>query len=319
RLIISARLGKQNPYSGGIQDSAGYYKGYGKYAQDVLIPAFIAAYSGKSANTIALINNQNPNIRFNPFSGYLPKPNWRISYNGLSRIPGLDKIFSNFSITNGYTSTLSMNSFNSSLTYQDPLGIKQPGFIDTLTGNFVPYFLVPNITISEQFSPLIDLDMQFVNQLQLRTGYSRSRQLSLSLIDYQMSESRSTELTVGLGWRKRGLPLPFGIKLKGKNGSMSGRLDNDLTIRVDYSLRDDATSNSYLDQNAALPVGGQRVTDIAPSIDYVINNRINIKFYFDRRRVEPKISSSPPITTTRAGIQVRISLAEMANPPGKPK
>ncbi|PWT72081.1 MAG: cell surface protein SprA [Bacteroidetes bacterium] len=319
RLIISARLGKQNPYSGGIQNQEGYYKGYGKYAQDVLIPAFIAAYSGKSANSIALINNQNTNIKFNPFSGYLPKPNWRISYNGLSRIPGMDKIFSNFSITNGYTSTLSMNSFNSSLTYQDPLGIRQPGFIDTLTGNFVPYFLVPNITISEQFSPLIDLDMQFVNQLQLRTGYSRSRQLSLSLIDYQMSESRSTEFTVGFGYRKRGLPLPFGIKLRGKNGSLSGRLDNDLTIRLDYSLRDDATSNSYLDQNASLPVGGQRVIDIAPSIDYVINNRINIKFYFDRRRVEPKISSSPPMTTTRAGIQVRISLAEMANPPSKPK
>ena len=311
RQIISARLGKMNPYSG-IQYSDGYYKGYGKYAQDVLIPAFIAAYSGKDPNSIALINQDNSNIKSNPFAGYLPKPNWRISYNGLSRIPGLDKIFTSFSITNAYTSVLSMNSFNSSLNYQDPLGLKQPGFIDTLTGNFVPYFLVPNITLTEQFSPLIDLDMQFVNLLQARVGYSKSRQLSLSLIDYQMSESRSTELTIGLGWRKRGLPLPFGIKVQGKNGS-TGKLENDLNIRFDFSLRDDATSNSYLDQNASLPVGGQRVVDIAPSIDYVINNRINVKLYFDRRRVEPKISSSPPITTTRAGVQIRISLAEMAN------
>jgi len=317
RQIISQRLGKSNIYSG-IQNADGYYKGYGKYAQDVLIPAFIAAYSGKNANSIALVNQSNADIRSNPFSGYLPKPNWRISYNGLSRIPGLDKIFTNFSVTNAYTSTLSMNSFNSALNYQDPLGLRQPGFIDTLTGNFVPYFLVPNISISEQFSPLLDLDMQFVNQLQARVGYSKSRQLSLSLIDYQMSETRSTEFIVGIGWRKRGLPLPFGIKVSGKNGA-SGKLDNDLTLRLDFSLRDDATSNSYLDQNASLPVGGQRVMDIAPSIDYVINNRINIKFYYDRRSVEPKISSSPPITTTRAGIQIRISLAEMANPPKSPK
>ncbi len=110
--------------------------------------------------SIALVKEDNPNIKFNPFSGYLPKPNWRLSYNGLTRIPGLEKIFTNFSITDGYTSTLSMNTFNSNLNFQDPFGIRQPGFIDTLTGNFVPYFMVPNISISEQFAPLIDLDMQ---------------------------------------------------------------------------------------------------------------------------------------------------------------
>jgi cell surface protein SprA len=317
RQIISGRLGNQNAYSNGTT-SDGYAKGYGKYAQDVLIPAFIAAYSGKSPNSIALIKEDNPNIKFNPFSGYLPKPNWRISYNGLSRIPGMEKIFSNFNISNGYISTLSMNSFNSALNFQDPFGIRQPGFIDTLTGNFVPYFLVPNISISEQFAPLIDLDMQFVNQLGAKFSYSKSRQLSLSLIDYQMSETRSTEYTVGLNFRKRGLPLPFHMKLPGKNGA-SNKLENDLTLRLDVSFRDDATSNSYLDQNQALPVGGQRVVSISPSIDYVINNRINIKFYYDQRKTVPKISSSPPVTTVRGGIQIRISLAEVAAQKPRPK
>jgi cell surface protein SprA len=311
RSIISARLGAQNPYSGGQQTPDGYAKGYGKYAQDVLIPAFIAAYSGKSPDAVALVKEDNPNIKFNPFSGYLPKPNWRLTYNGLTRIPGMEKIFTNFSITDGYNSTLSMNSFNSNLNYQDPFGIRQPGFIDTLTGNFVPYFLVPNITISEQFAPLIDLDMQFVNQLQAKFSFSKSRQLSLSLIDYQMSESRSTEYVFGIGYRKRGVPLPFHIKIMGKNG-FTNRLENDLTFRLDMSFRDDATTNSYLDQNAAVPVGGQQVISISPSIDYVVNNRINLKLYFDERRTVPKISSSPPVTTTRAGIQIRISLAEMA-------
>jgi cell surface protein SprA len=230
----------------------------------------------------------------------------------------MEKIFTNFTISNGYISTLSMNSFNSALTFQDPFGIRQPGFIDTLTGNFVPYFLVPNITISEQFAPLIDLDMQFVNQLQAKFSYSKSRQLSLSLIDYQMSETRTTEYTVGLGFRKRGLPLPFHITVAGKNGT-TGKLENDLTLRLDVSYRDDATSNSYLDQEEALPVGGQRVVTISPSIDYVINNRINIKFYFDQRKTTPKISSSPPVSTTRGGIQIRISLAEVAAQKPKPK
>jgi len=68
-----------------------------------------------------------------------------------------------------------------------------------------------------------------------------------------------------------------------------------------------------------VPVGGQQVVSISPSISYVINNRINLKFYFDERRTVPKISSSPPVTTTRAGIQIRISLADVAAQPQKTK
>ena len=318
RAIISSRLGNINPYTGGLIGTDGYAKGYGRYAQDVLIPAFIAAYTGKSPSTIALINEKGGNVSSNPFSGYLPKPNWHLTYSGLSKIPWFSKIFTSFNLTNGYTSTLSMNSFTSQLNYHDPLGYGQPGFVDTLTGNFVPYFSVPNITISEQFAPLLDIDMQFVNQMQAKVGYSRSRTLSLSLIDFQLSETHSSEITIGMGFRKRGVPLPFGWKVPGNGktppngptGSItSKKAENDLTLRLDFSIRDDATSSSYLDQNASLPTGGQRVIRIDPSIDYVLNSRINLKLYYDQQRTIPKISTTPPITTTKGGIQIRISLA----------
>ena len=307
RIIMSARNAVRNPYSKDgsgnvIQNADGFYKGYGRYAQDVLVPAFIAAYTGKNPNTIALTRQSNPNIRSNPFSGIKAKPNWRLTYNGLTRMRGMEKIFTNFTITHGYNSTLSMNSFNSALLFEDPLRVNYPGFLDTLTGNFMPYFLVPNITISEQFAPLIDLDMQFTNQLTARFEYKKSRQLSLSLVDFQLSEARSTEFTIGAGFRKRGA-FSF-IKWKGKP------LENDASFRLDLSLRDDATANSRLDQTQALPTAGSRIILINPSIDYVISNRVNVKLYFEQRRVEPKISSAPPITNTRAGLQIRISLAQ---------
>ena len=273
-----------------------------------MIPAFIAAYTGKSPKNIALLNEYNSGIKTNPFGGYIPKPNWRLSYAGLAKLPGFDKIFTSFNVTHAYSSTLSMGSFTSSLFYQDPLGIRYPGFIDTTSGNFVPFFAVPNITITEQFSPLINIDMQFVNKMQMRIGFNKSRQLSLSLLDYQMTESRSTEFTFGGGWKKKGLRIPFNIKLPG-NTAPAKKLDNDLTFRLDFSIRDDVTSNTFLDQTSALPTGGQKVITISPSIDYVLSNRINVKLYFDQRRTEPKISSSPPITTTRGGLQIRISLA----------
>jgi cell surface protein SprA len=308
RQIISARLGSKNPYSGTVAGES-FYKGYGQYAQDVLIPAFIAAYTNTDPKKVSLINETSGSIKSNPFSGYIPKPNWSITYNGLNRIAGLENIFTNFNLTHAYSSTLSMGTFNSSLLYQDPLGIGYAGFIDTTSGNFVPYFTVPNITITERFSPLIGIDMELVNKIQAKVSYSKSRQLSLSLIDYQLTEMRSTEITIGAGWKKRGFPLPFNIRMPGKQNP-SKKLDNDLTLHLDLSLRNDATVNSIIDQGDALPTGGQKIVTISPSINYVLTNRINIKFYYDERRVIPAISTSPPITTIRGGLEIRISLAQ---------
>ncbi len=302
RNIIAQRLSSDNPGSALEQTPDGFYKGYGRYSQEVLLPAFLAAYTNKDPNSIALMKNANPNIRSNPFQGILPKPNWRITYNGLSRIPGLDKIFSNFTITHSYQSQLSVNHFESALLFQDQFYPSYPSFIDTLTGNYIPYFLVPNISISEQFAPLIDLDMQFTNQLNARLEFKKSRTLSLSLVDYQLSEARSTGFTLGGGYRKRGA-VSF-IKFKGKS------LDNDVSFRLDLSFQNDQTSNSRLDQSQALPTAGQKVVLISPSIDYVISNRVNVKFYFEQRRVVPSISTAPPITNTRAGVDIRLSLAQ---------
>jgi cell surface protein SprA len=197
-----------------------------------------------------------------------------------------------------------MNSFNTSLLFQDPFHVGFPFFKDSLTGNYIPYFLVPNITIQESFDPLIGIEMTFTNQLSTRFEFKKTRQLSLSLIDYQLAENRSTEVTFGLDWRRKGVPL---IK---KLPFMKGKLDNDVTFKIDFSLRDDATANSKLDQKTAFGTSGQKVIRIAPSIDYIINNKVSVKLYFEQNRNIPKISNTFPITNTRGGLQVRISLTQ---------
>ena len=312
RIILSRRLGAKNPYSQ-VQGADGYYYGYGKYAVDVLIPSFIAAYTGQDPNKVALIKQNNPNTKSNPFRGILPKPNWKIDYNGISKIKGLDKIFTSFTLTHGYTGNLSMNGFTSALLYQDVSKFGYPSFYDTVSKNFIPYFLVPNVSIQEQFSPLIGFDMMFVNQVQAKFEYTKTRQLSLSLNDFQLSEVRSTEFVVGAGYRKRGLPMPFGLKwpkwLNSKN-SANKKLENEINFRIDFRVRDNVTANSKLDQDNNFATGGSKETTISPTIDYFLNNRINIKLYYDRRKVVPYISSSAPTTNTRAGVQIRISLSQ---------
>lgn len=313
RLILSKRLGESNPYSK-IPGTDGYYKGYGRYAQDVLIPSFIAAYTKQDPNSISLLNTgESGSVKTDPFKGYMPKPNWRVTYNGLSKIPGIENILSNFTLSHSYNSTLSMNSFNSALLFQDSLLYGFPSFLDTLSGNFIPYFLVPNLLITEQFAPLIGIDFSTPSQLSGRFEYKKSRQLSLSLSDFQLSEVHSTEITLGMRWRKRGINLPFNLnlgKILQKQGDGSERSGGDITFALDFSIRDDKTSNSRLDQQNAYAVGGQKVVSIRPTIDFVLNNRINLQWYFDQRRVNPYISNSAPTVNTRAGLQIRISLAQ---------
>jgi cell surface protein SprA len=113
----------------------------------------------------------------------------------------LEKIFSNVTLSHGYNGSLSMNGFTSALLYQDVSRYGYPSFYDSISNNYIPYFLVPNITIQEQFAPLVGVDMMFTNQMQFKVDYTKQRTLSLSLIDFQLSETRSTEVTFGAGFR----------------------------------------------------------------------------------------------------------------------
>jgi cell surface protein SprA len=90
----------------------------------------------------------------------------------------------------------------------------------------------------------------------------------------------------------------------------SGKLDNEISFRIDFRVRDNVTANSRLDQDNNFATSGSKETSISPTIDYFLNSKINLKLYFDQRRVKPYISSSAPTTNTRAGIQIRISLSQ---------
>ncbi|HVI46568.1 MAG TPA: cell surface protein SprA [Chitinophaga sp.] len=311
RRTISQRLGNANPYNkdpgvpANDPKDPNYRYGYTRYAQDVLIPAFLAAYTGKDPDKIGLLKQGSNSVRSNPFSNFFPKPNWRITYNGLTKLEPFRNFLTNFTITHAYVGTLSMNSYNTSLYYEDPRLAGYPAFRDTVSGNYYPYFVVPNLTLMEQFSPLLGVDLTFTNSLNARFEFRKSRSLSLSLIDYQLTELRSSEIVVGAGYRVRGLQLPFAV-----NKSGTKKLQNDLNFRLDLSFRDDKTANNRLDADLVIPTSGQKVIGIAPSIDYVVNNRLNLRFFYDRRQTIPVISTAYPITNTRGGITFRFVLSQ---------
>lgn len=304
RKIISNRLGENNPYVNGMPDPTDpdYAKGYTAYAQEVLVPSFLAAYTGKDPREVSLMSNNNSSIRSNPFKGFFPLPNWNVNYNGLSKLPKFKDIFQNFQIQHRYTGNLSMNGFVSSFYYQDLYGVGFPSFIDSNSHNFIPFFQVPNITISESFGPFLGIDVSLKNGFSFGFKYGKTRMLSLSLVDFQISETNSSEFAVSVGHRFKGVRLPF--PLFGVD-----RLENDLNFKFDFGLRNDFTSNSYLAQNLVMPTRGQRVITILPTADYIINDQLQIQFYFDYRQTIPVLSTSYPITTIRGGIKLTFIFA----------
>ena len=317
RVVISQRVGSVNKYNiYGINgasttpDASGYYYGYGRYSTDVLIPAFIAAYSGQDPHKVPLISEENPNIKYNPFHGMIPRPNWKITYSGLSKVKPLNKVFTNITLTHGYSGTLSLDGFTSALNYEDESRYGYPSFYDTTAKSYVPYFLVPNITMQESFSPLVGIDVTMVNKVQAKFEYSKTRMLSLSLSNFQLAETRSTSYTIGAGYRKRGIKLLAGIKLpKILNKKGGTTLDNEMNFRFDLKVVDNVSSNSILDAGTSYATSGSREITLSPTVDYTLSSRVNVKLYFQRTRVVPYISTSVPTTNTKAGVEIRISLA----------
>lgn len=291
RTEASELLQEINPSSVGVfQDNEDFRFGYGPFAQEVLIPSFIAAYTGQEVRDVEL----------DPFNT-LPLPNWSLNFSGLTRIPAIAKNFSSIRLTHAYNGSFNINQFNTNLAFEGPDDYFLPTAIDELSDNFFSFFFIPQITISESFAPLAGLDFTMTNGLNARFNYSRSRTLGLSLLDFQTSESNSTSFTIGAGYRTNNITLP--IRLFG--GSKT--LENQIDFRLDYSLQDDESINFRLDQNTVLPTRGARTVSIFPTIDYVLNDRINLQTFFERRRSEPRTRNSFPITNTRGGMRLSYS------------
>jgi cell surface protein SprA len=302
RETYSQKFGDKNPNSTDIyiNDSIklpSFKEGYGPFSQYVLVPSLIAAYTGKNPD----------NVKLNPLKT-LPLPNWRISYSGFAKTKWGKKLFTSFNINHGYSSTFSIGSYVTNLNYLGTPGYYNedlfyvPQLIDSLSGNYYAYYSIPQVNITEQLSPLIGVEITWKNSLITNFEFKKARTLGLSMLDYRLTETRTTEYTAALGYKLAKFKLPF--KIKGKRIT----LNNDINLRADFSYRDDKTVNYRLDQNIAEPTRGQKSISLAATIDYIINNKLNVRLFYDFRRINPATLASYPTKSHRGGITFRFSL-----------
>ncbi len=285
RTIISQRQGKLNPNAVG-PTVGGYADGYSANSQNVLVPAFLAAYTGKNANTSNL--SQFPSI---------PIPNWQITYNGLSHIPFFSDFFESLDVSSGYRSSYNVSGYSTLLQYQAANGAVSSR---DANNDFLPYYQFSQVSILEQFVPLIGFNARFKNNMTATLEYRQSRSLSLSVLNSQLAQQDQNVLVFGWGYHTKTFRWPFGW--------FSGKSNNDVNFKIDFSLQDNKTLIYQADvTQAQISSGAQNIT-VRPTIDYMINQRFNLSLFYDSNITRPYTSQTFNTAFTNFGINMKLLL-----------
>lgn len=309
RAIIATRL--ENRYTGQLYPGNGFLSGSNFEDQpynpkngnvklnsaDVLIPAFLAAYTGRDANNVSV--TAFPSIR-----NLLP--NWRITYDGLVRIPLVKKHLKNIMLSHQYRCAYSVGAFSTFLNWADA-GQDGLGYIrDILTGNPTPSspYDIASVSITEGFSPLFGVDATLLNNVTIRSDYSTTRNLSLNISSYQLVEALSKKMTIGLGYKF----TEFNKILRMKK---TRDYSNDLTVRLDFSYNKMQALIRKIEDRFTQATSGNIAKTIQFSADYGLSRALTFRAFYDLQINEPLISSASfPTSNSNYGISLRFSLAQ---------
>ncbi len=286
-----------------------------QYSGDVMIPAFLNAYTSMGGNSLSL---------FPALSRLLP--NWTVRYSGLGKLPWFRDHFKSVNINHSYKSIFAVGSYNSYSTYQEYMnGL---GFInDASTGNPSPssMFNISQVSINEAFSPLLGMDVTFNNNMTLKGEYRQTRVLNLSMTSVQLNEALSKDWVIGMGYRINNFSLFEGgaRKLKVKTGA-GNKKDNrnassnsqqvrgtnhDLNLRLDFSFRKQAAIVRDIATMTSSASSGNNALKLSFSADYTFSKLLTMSFYYDRQTNTPLLSSSSyPTTTQDFGLSIKFSL-----------
>ena len=161
---------------------------------------------------------------------------------------------------------------------------------------------INNVSIREQFSPLIGIDVTTKSGVTGGIKINRTRNVTLFVPNANLTEVTSKDFTFNLGYRTSGIKLP--IKFNGKRINLT----NDLLMDMIVSIANNYTIVRMVDQNTNTVAAGQRVVSIRPNINYMINSNINLSIFYDRRASKPHASNAYPTALTTFGIKLRYTI-----------
>lgn len=306
RRVESQYTGTRYPSGGFLQDTPYAGQNYdpenggpAATSPDVLIPAFLAAYSGYNPSKVFI--TPFPSLRF-------ALPNWRLSYEGLTALGNLNALFRTISLTHAYQCTYSVGSYTSYLDWQSAgTSNTNLGFImDDITGRPIPSspFNISSVAITERFAPLIGVALTFRNNISVNAEWRVQRTLTLNTSAGQIVEATSSGLTIGAGYKI----VAFNTFLKILNKQRG--FSNDLTLNAEFSLLNSQALIRRIESAYTQPTSGARNININVSANYLLSRSFTIGAYFDHQINTPLVTNASfPTTNTSFGLIMNLSLA----------
>lgn len=288
--FMEGNINAGNPFNPSVGDIS-------PTSSDVLIPAFIAAYSGT-----------NPGKQYlTPFPSFANAlPNWRVTYDGLIYLGNLRNVFKAFTLSHAYQCTYSVGSYSSYLNWMSADKGDLGFTIDELTGNPVPTspYNISSVAITEKFAPLLGAAVTLKNDMTISADYRDSRTLTLNTSAGQIVEANQRGLTIGLGYKIIGFNTV--LKMKG-----SGRgISNDLTLNADFAFSETQALIRRIETAYTQPTSGTRSLTMNFTASYIMSRRLTLGAFFDHQINTPIVSStSYPTTNTSFGFNLNLSLA----------
>ncbi len=281
RLVVATRLAESYYGAGGIPsyDADGFPTGFGKNSQQVLLPSFLAAYSGQSASKVST----------NDFKS-IPLPNWNVKYTGLMNYKFFKDKFKRFSIQHGYRASYGINQFRSNLNPE----------INDQNGNIYAKRIISNVNLAEQFNPLVRFDFETKGSLKFLAEMKKDRTLNMSFDNNLLTEVKGNEYTFGVGYRIKDVTISSTLA-----DSPTGVIKSDVNLKADFSIRRNETIVRYLDYDNNQLSGGQNLMSIKFTADYSFSRNFTAIFYYDHQFSKAVISTAFPLTTVRAGFTLR--------------
>ena len=265
--------------------NAGYPLGFGRNSQAVLLPSFISAYSGGDASKTST----------SPFRD-TPLPNWLIKYTGLMRYKYFKDRFKRFSLQHQYKAFYNINSYRSNFEYdQNPDGKDNGG-----VGNFYNKYIISNVNLGEQFSPLIRVDMELKNSIKVLAEIKKDRTLNMSFDNNLLTEVKGNEYIIGLGYRIKDVTINSSLA-----DNPTNVIKSDINIKGDFSYRKNETIVRYLDYDNNQLGGGQDIWSFKLTADYAFSKNLTAIFYYDHSFSKAVISTAYPLTNIRSGFTLR--------------
>ncbi|MFS4455882.1 cell surface protein SprA [Maribacter sp. 2304DJ31-5] len=287
RITIANRLVADRGQNPGTLDADNFPQLYGKTQQEVLLPAFFAAYTGQDVNRVNL-----------DVFRQIPIPNWNIKYTGLMKTKWFKKRFKRFSLSHGYRASYSINSFQTNLE-KTQLIADGASPVNNENGDLLPDFILNNVVLTDQFNPLVRVDFEMKNSVSVLAEVQSQRMLALSFDNNLMTENNSKDYTIGLGYRIKDVKFVTNI------GGNKTRLKGDLNLKADVTLRDNITIIRNLDIDNNQITSGQNLLSIKFTADYALSKQLNALFFYDHSFSQFAVSTAFPQTTINAGFTLR--------------